>query len=93
MWWDHRVFMLNFWWTLCYMFFLQYWIDCTLLAITCYNAFGAKVSYKTGLRFLQNMNPWHADFMTIKDGSNMSNAKLHPATPENYSFGLCVTRC
>jgi UDP-3-O-[3-hydroxymyristoyl] glucosamine N-acyltransferase len=82
MWWDLRVFMLNYWWTLCYMFFLQYWIDCTLLAITCYNLFGAKVSYRTGLRFLQNMNPWHADFMTIKDGANMSNAKLHPSTPE-----------
>eukprot|EP00746_Dinoflagellata_sp_MGD_P160230 gnl/MRDRNA2_/MRDRNA2_86824_c0_seq1.p1 gnl/MRDRNA2_/MRDRNA2_86824_c0~~gnl/MRDRNA2_/MRDRNA2_86824_c0_seq1.p1 ORF type:complete len:1493 (+),score=413.45 gnl/MRDRNA2_/MRDRNA2_86824_c0_seq1:82-4560(+) len=82
MWWDLRVYMLNFWWTLCYMFFLQYWIDCTLLAITCYNLFGANVSYRTGLRFLQNMNPWHADFMTIKDGANMSNAKLHPSTPE-----------
>jgi len=82
LWWDLRVFMLNYWWNLCYMFFLQYWIDCTLLAITCYNLFGAKVSYKTGLRFLQNMNPWHADFMTVKDGANMSNAKLHPSTPE-----------
>merc|ERR1719389_265449 len=82
-WWDLRVFMLSWWWNVTYMFFMQYWIDCTLLAITVYNAFGAKVSYKTGLRFLQNMSPHHADFVTIKDGANMSNAKCHPSTAEN----------
>jgi len=82
-WWDLRVYMLNWWYTLSYMFFLQYWIDCTLLAITVYNCFGANVSYKTGLRFLQNMSPHHADFITIKAGANMSNAKCHPSTAEN----------
>jgi len=79
-WWDLRVYMLNWWYTLSYMFFSQYWLDCTLLAITVYNAFGANVSYKTGLRFLQNMSPHHADFITIKEGANMSNAKCHPST-------------
>merc|ERR1719191_2071398 len=68
---------------LAYMFFLQYWIDCTLLTITLYRAFGANVSYRTGLRFLQNMGPHHADFITIKDGANMSNARCHPSTAEN----------
>merc|ERR1719321_1229839 len=65
------------------MFFLQYWIDCTWLSITVYRAFGANVSYKTGLRFMQNMGPHHADFVTIKDGANMSNAKCHPSTAED----------
>jgi len=85
-WWDLRVFCLSWWWSLAYMFFQQYWIDCTLLSITMYNCFGANVSYRTGLRFLQNMSPHHADFITIKNGANMSNARCHPATAEDRTI-------
>merc|ERR1719281_1568596 len=80
LWWDLRVYAICWWWSACYSFFLQWWIDSTLLAITVYRCFGADVSYKTGIRFLQNMSPHHADFITIKDGANMSNAGCHPAT-------------
>lgn len=83
MWWDLRVYCISWWWSAAYMLFLQYWVDCTLGSIFLYNCFGAKVSYRTGIRFLQNMGPHHGDFITVKDGANMSNAKCHPATAAN----------
>merc|ERR1719502_4843 len=81
--WDLRTFVVNWGWNISYALFSSYWIDCTIFVISLYNVFGANVSYKCGIRFLQNMLPHHADFVTIKKGANMSNCVCHPSTAEN----------
>merc|ERR1719235_23234 len=81
--WNLRIFVVELGWKISYALFMNYFIDCTILSIVMYNLCGANVSYKTGIRFLQNMSPIHADLITIKNGVNLSNANLHPADPKD----------
>merc|ERR1719321_293693 len=81
--WDLRTYVINWGWNISYSLFSSYWVDCTIFTVTCYNLFGANVSYKCGVRFLQNMAPHHADFITIEKGANLSNCQCHPGSPED----------